>query len=1090
MNYKDTLKAFIAMFVILNMAESELVAEIRKSSNFDQPAVGKNHRLYCRVENSNNAETYQYRWKINNETIIESSRDRYGLYYYALTIKQITKEDRHMTIQCQAISDTERSEFSTMVVLDPRYGPSAVTIIPEKQKININENKRLSLRCSADCRPECRFEWSHLTETLHRKRTLHGKNVDIINATRNDAGYYSCKAISPDSDISDIAGTSRRLRVIVYYGPDSIRVSSGKTSYDAIEGKTFGPVTCNADCFPCSYKWRFRSNGPTRNFQMGNVLNIEKIQRNFTGRYICVAKNKKLNSKKTMDITIDVHYGPDSVTVSPFQAKITIKEGSFLRPRMCSAECGTRCVYTWTKDSRNVGIAQYLFDSPTDRRVIQSDMANYTCYARNSYTRQTKASESFVINVLHGPKNIRILLADQTPVYTVITKEIGSSIGNLYCSADCNPGCNYTWTSDNNNVTKNGHVLTLGTATFDKDGTYFCTAVNEFGSSRKVSAKLVIEEYGIKLPNSSVFIQSPFTVVQGSPLHLECHAKCTPPCYLRWYIRNEGRYVYTAKLQYRSVKRDQTGIYDCYDFNVRDFKTLQIIVQYPPSIVKIRLTNPYRIIGNNDVEIKKGSALELECQIDSVPAANITWRRHGNQDVLTSVTNMSDLIYSKEESECEDFGKYICEAENGIGDKVNSSINVHVRCPPHLTPQKRRKMKSNYKRELGSDVMFSTEVRGYPPVEAKWFFKYNHTAEETLINPTENNISSVDGVFSLHIGKITEENYGVYLLELSNEEGNLSFTFSLEQPKSMVSAPGNVGSANSNKSGLGSFIGGVIAGIALLCLVVIALVVILMRKRAKSQKELSNEPEVFSRDSLRQFDQGDTNYSEIDLMTKEKVYENMAESSAYNNTTYALDSISNTHDEQPQDSYVNVHRENSYTYAIVQKRKTTGDKPNGSNFEVTETYAEVQKRTSTEGRGEFQALSVSDEQVLGDDQGVYANGETNHTEEKIPSGELDKPAIKPQRKGGDRTRKRGADRKSKPKIKPKPKPLLYVEVDIPSPASETSKFVIHGAENRTVYSLVDFTKHAEPLSESELQQGNDEQDNEPKFKTTEEGSEC
>lgn len=102
-------------------------------------------------------------------------------------------------------------------------------------------------------------------------------------------------------------------------------------------------------------------------------------------------------------------------------------------------------------------------------------------------------------------------------MYTVIKKEIGSSIGNLYCSADCNPGCNYTWTTDINNVTRNGHVLALGIATFDKDGTYFCTAVNGFGSSRKVSAKLVIEG----IPLNTVTVTTVSRLVFAVPIFRE-----------------------------------------------------------------------------------------------------------------------------------------------------------------------------------------------------------------------------------------------------------------------------------------------------------------------------------------------------------------------------------------------------------------------------------------------------------------------------------------------------------------------------------------------------------------------------------------
>lgn len=292
----------------------------------------------------------------------------------------------------------------------------------------------------------------------------------------------------------------------------------------------------------------------------------------------------------------------------------------------------------------------------------------------------------------------------------------------------------------------------------------------------------------------------------------------------------------------------------------------------------------------------------------------------------------------------------------------------------------------------------------------------------------------------------------------------------------MVLAPDKMGSTNNNRSELGSFIGGVVAGIALLCLVVIALVGILMKKRANSQKELSTEPEGFSSGHF----EDDNHHFDTDGVIRTNECGNMAEGTVYDNTTYGLKPNSNI-----QDSKVKLQRKNSYTYAQVQKRNTGGG-PNVSNFEVggsnSDTYAEVQKQTNT-----AKPLPISDGQVLENDQEIYANVEENQTKKKPCTGELgnDKPVGKQHRDSGKRTNQKGADRKSKPKQKSQS--MNYIDVEFQSPDSERSKSIIHGVENRTLYSLVDFTKHAEPLPESEIQ---DDNVDEPKFKTTEEGSWC
>lgn len=63
-----------------------------------------------------------------------------------------------------------------------------------------------------------------------------------------------------------------------------------------------------------------------------------------------------------------------------------------------------------------------------------------------------------------------------------------------------------------------------------------------------------------------------------------------------------------------------------------------------------------------------GQRVALQCRLDSVPAANISWTFNNN------VTQVHDFVYVIERMEEEDLGNYTCTATNMVTMKENSTV--------------------------------------------------------------------------------------------------------------------------------------------------------------------------------------------------------------------------------------------------------------------------------------------------------------------------------------------------------------------------------------------------------------------------------
>lgn len=87
----------------------------------------------------------------------------------------------------------------------------------------------------------------------------------------------------------------------------------------------------------------------------------------------------------------------------------------------------------------------------------------------------------------------------------------------------------------------------------------------------------------------------------------------------------------------------------------------------------------YYVTSNGRVEVKKDSAVKLECKASGNPKPKITWSRKNNllpEGVQTAVTS----VLSLDRVDRHQAGVYQCTASNGVGADAFQQIDLHVLC--------------------------------------------------------------------------------------------------------------------------------------------------------------------------------------------------------------------------------------------------------------------------------------------------------------------------------------------------------------------------------------------------------------------------
>ncbi|XP_052806973.1 nephrin-like isoform X3 [Mya arenaria] len=217
------------------------------------------------------------------------------------------------------------------------------------------------------------------------------------------------------------------------------------------------------------------------------ALTITNVQRNDElSQFTCTASEEMgLTSNSSAAFKISIYYGPDSIAFNRTSVTQILDEGDRFFPVECLADCKPSCTFRWTKGQIPVSNSAVL-----DLGIAGSDdLGQYTCTSEHSNYTTFTGTKNYSVILIHGPDKVPL-----SPPSTTYTEMESAILANISCSAVCYPECFYTWSKVGTAGTvQNNAVLSLGQLTWQKSGSYICSATNPRTSSTRNGPTVIVE---------------------------------------------------------------------------------------------------------------------------------------------------------------------------------------------------------------------------------------------------------------------------------------------------------------------------------------------------------------------------------------------------------------------------------------------------------------------------------------------------------------------------------------------------------------------------------------------------------------------
>ncbi|CAC5417313.1 unnamed protein product [Mytilus coruscus] len=246
-------------------------------------------------------------------------------FYWNGEIRQpniiLRRSDEGTLVTCQATDDRgQLSSSSNSIILDPYYGPDNVHINHNYKRSTVTEGQTFGpVTCSADCYPECDYEWRYLGRVQSYSPVLHIPTID-----RNQTGVYGCYVVHPNNTEKR---TSLNIIVSVLYPPvfRQITFSADHEKDDRrsiIESETF-KLFMYIESYPVS---KINLHSPDYFVQPLN-LTIDQQDHKYT------ANIEGLTCEETGNYTIEAYNGVGEAAMSSFDLEIQCKPKSIIFQR-------------------------------------------------------------------------------------------------------------------------------------------------------------------------------------------------------------------------------------------------------------------------------------------------------------------------------------------------------------------------------------------------------------------------------------------------------------------------------------------------------------------------------------------------------------------------------------------------------------------------------------------------------------------------------------------------------------------------------------------------------------------------------------
>ncbi|ESO95974.1 hypothetical protein LOTGIDRAFT_239377 [Lottia gigantea] len=376
-------------------------------------------------------------------------------------------------------------------------GPENTQFNPNSDNIDVIEGKSQSVNCLADCKPDCKINWSKDGSTTIL-------NNPLSLSTRDQTGSYNCTVRHTVLNKQ----LTKQLNVQIYYGPDELTTSiniiedgpdrltfsQDVTSINITEGRN-QTISCLTDCYKCNYKWTGLISSSTKD------LVLTQIKRNQEGNYRCEATNIKNTNPKTRSksIQVNVHYQPNIISITSDAVNNKTDEGSDVIFN-CNVNSKPVSTITWsssTSTDTNNGQQWTLTQAKCQ------DTGIYICTANNGIGQST--TKSLPLNIRCSPR-INGDLKDE------VMNRLGEEV-TILIDVIAYPKPSFKWIQESTGqeltpdttqqVATNNYISSL-TVTIQQSsfGNYIVTVNNSIGCDKSYTTK-IIDGANKKLPEES-----------------------------------------------------------------------------------------------------------------------------------------------------------------------------------------------------------------------------------------------------------------------------------------------------------------------------------------------------------------------------------------------------------------------------------------------------------------------------------------------------------------------------------------------------------------------------------------------------------
>nr|XP_022304465.1 uncharacterized protein LOC111111660 [Crassostrea virginica] len=246
---------------------------------------------------------------------------------------------------------------------------------------------------------------------------------------------------------------------------------------------------------------------------------------------------------------------------------------------------------------------------------------------------------------------------------------------------------------------------------------YSCEAMEEDLVSERsdpVQINPLYKPDNISIEPEPILTNGKLTVKEGNTIGpYDCSVDCNPPCQINWKYKNTNGTLHDAssnghELSIESVNRS-ISLLCCvaiYKHNDSERRNIELDIQYLD--YPVMYANDDVGESNHALQIREGVKLRLACYVNGNPVPEITLSKEtGVSRILQRDTNVW-LNHTLNPSQCADIGTYKCTGISTVFTKREKTFGINVTCDTKLDNSVA--MKTVYGSKSGHDVNVTVAV--------------------------------------------------------------------------------------------------------------------------------------------------------------------------------------------------------------------------------------------------------------------------------------------------------------------------------------------------------------------------------------------